>query len=494
MRDDKSTDTTLGYSPAPLQHQCNMASAPLLPNTRQVRSLLRLVAVAFFMESLDTTILNTAVPVIADALHVQSLDLKSVLASYTLSLAVFIPLSGWIANRFGTRRVFCAAIVIFTLGSLLCGLCRNIHTLVISRVLQGSGGALMLPVGRLALLRSIPKADLIRAMTFVVVPGLVGPMVGPLIGGLIISNFHWSVIFFLNVPIGFACLHMACSHMPDYRAVNKTPLDAMGLALFGAGITSLSYLLEVFNEHILSHSAAALMLGASVIFFTCYGLHSRRIAHPLLELALVRHRSFRVALAGNLCTRISIGGIPFMLSLLYQVGMGFTPVQSGLAVLPQAVAAIGLKFAVPRILRKLGYRWVLTRNTVVVGCMIMAFALIDSRTPIAVIVLQSFAYGLFASLQVTAMNTLYYADIDQTAMSGATTIASTVQQLGLSFGVAVAALCATLFIPSFVHPNASRMMHGIHGALLLLGMWTALSALIYGRLRRYDGTTISRHN
>src|ERR1700735_991985 len=211
-----------------------------------------LVAVGFFMESLDTTILNTAVPAIAQALKVPPLSMKAVLSSYTLSLAVFIPISGWMANRFGTRRVFASAIGIFTLGSFLCGISNNIHLLVACRILQGCGGAMMLPVGRLTMVRTFAKSDLLRAMSFVAIPGLIGPMLGPLLGGLIIGYFHWSVIFFVNIPIGLCGLIMVYRHVPNYRERRNFPLDIVGLVLFGSGVSLLSYVLEVFGETTLS--------------------------------------------------------------------------------------------------------------------------------------------------------------------------------------------------------------------------------------------------
>src|SRR5882757_5732639 len=227
------------------------SSEPVLSDTAK-RLLPWLVAVGFFMESLDTTILNTAVPAISQALKVEPLSMKAVLASYTLSLAVFIPISGWMANRFGTRKVFASAIGTFTLGSFLCGISTDIHWLVAARILQGCGGAMMLPVGRLTMVRTFAKSELIRAMSFVSIPGLVGPMVGPLIGGIIIRYFHWSVIFFVNLPIGLIGLVLVYRHLPNYRARRNYRLDIVGLILFGSGISLLSYLLEVFGEHTLS--------------------------------------------------------------------------------------------------------------------------------------------------------------------------------------------------------------------------------------------------
>jgi len=452
-----------------------------------------LVAVGFFMESLDTTILNTAVPAIAQALKVQPLSMKAVLASYTLSLAVFIPISGWMANRFGTRRVFASAIGIFTLGSFLCGISDNIHLLVACRVLQGCGGAMMLPVGRLTMVRTFAKSELITAMSFVAIPGLIGPMLGPLLGGLIIGYFHWSVIFFVNIPIGLCGLYMVYRHLPNYREQRNFPLDIIGLVLFGSGISLLSYVLEVFGETTLSGREILGLLAMSAALLGAYGLHTMRTAHPLLRLGLVRIRSFRVAVTGNLFTRLGIGGIPFLLPLLYQVGLGFTPIQSGLLIMPQAFAAMSLKLTMPHILQRFGYRRVLIVNTIALGLLIFAFSSIDAATPVWLIVLMAFTYGFLTSLQYTSMNTLAYADVNEQEASGASTIASTVQQLAVSFGVAAASLAAALFIPDRMHATPPELIHGIHLALLFLGVLTIVSTFVFNELRSGDGDAVSRH-
>jgi EmrB/QacA subfamily drug resistance transporter len=460
------------------------AASPLLP---------WLVAVAFFMQALDTTILNTAVPSIARALGVAPLSMKAVLASYTLSLAVFIPISGWMANRFGTRRVFTGAIGLFTLGSLLCGLARNIHLLVAFRVLQGFGGAMMVPVGRLTLVRAFAKSELVRAMSFVAVPGLVGPMLGPIAGGLITGYFHWSVIFFLNVPIGLAGLHLIWRHLPDYREEATPPLDLAGLLLFSSGIALLSYVLEVFGEHGLDTAAILALLALSALLLAGYGLHAVRAPHPLLHLALFRIRTFRAAVSGSFFTRISIGGIPFLFPLLYQVGLGYTPIQSGLLMMPQAFAAMSLKMTMPRILARFGYRSVLVGNTVMLGLLIMLFATIGGTTPVWLIVGQLFMYGFFQSLQFTSMNTLVYADVSSAEAGAASSIASTAQQLSMSFGVAAASLVAALFIPDPHHAAARQMISGIHEAFLVLGIGTVVSTLVFAGLKRTDGSAVSQH-
>ncbi len=452
-----------------------------------------LIAVAFFMQALDTTILNTAVPTIARALAVAPLSMKAVLASYTLSLAVFIPVSGWMANRFGTRRVFAGAIGVFAFGSLLCGLARNIHLLVAFRVLQGFGGAMMVPVGRLTLVRSFAKSELVRAMSFVAIPALIGPMLGPLAGGLITGYFHWSVIFFLNVPIGLAGLYLVYRHLPDYKEKATPPLDVAGLVLFSSGIALLSYVLEVFGEHRLGVAAIVGLLVVSLLLLAAYGLHAARAAHPLLRLDLFRIRTFRAAVSGSFFTRISIGGIPFLFPLLYQVGLGYSPVQSGLLMMPQAVAAMSLKVTTPRILARFGYRGVLVANTAMLGLLIILFATIGARTPVWLIVAQLFMYGFFQSLQFTSMNTLVYADVSGEQAGGASTIASTAQQLSMSFGVAGASLVAAMFVPDHQHASATQLMSGIHEAFVVLGAATILSATVFSGLKSDDGSAVSRH-
>jgi EmrB/QacA subfamily drug resistance transporter len=452
-----------------------------------------LVAIGFFMESMDTTILNTAVPAIAAALKVPPLSMKAVQASYTLSLAVFIPISGWMANRYGTRRVFASAIGIFTFGSLLCGISNNIHVLVACRVLQGCGGALMLPVGRLTMVRTFQKSELVEAMSYVAIPGLIGPMMGPLLGGLIIQHFHWSVIFFVNIPIGLAGLYLVYRHLPNYREQRNHPLDIVGMVLFGSGVSLLSYVLEVFGETSLSGREMLGLLAMSAALLAAYGLHSTRTVHPLLRLGLLRIRSFRVAVTGNLFTRLGIGGIPFLLPLLYQVGLGFSPVQSGLLIMPQAIAAMTLKLTMPVILKRFGYRRVLISNTLLLGMMIFLFSTVDAGTRVWIIVLLAFTYGFLTSLQYTSMNTLAYADIGAREASSASTIASTVQQMAVSFGVAAASLTAALFIPDHSRATSPQMIHGIHLALWVLGVLTVLSTVVFNELKSGDGGAVSRH-
>jgi EmrB/QacA subfamily drug resistance transporter len=479
-------DPMKGNSASPAQ----ALSPPVLSDAAQ-RLLPWIIAVAFFMESLDTTILNTAVPAIAAALHVAPLSMKSVLASYTLSLAVFIPISGWMADRFGTRAVFASAIGVFTLGSFLCGISTNIHLLVAFRILQGFGGAMMVPVGRLTMVRSFAKSELVRAMSFVAIPGLIGPMLGPIAGGLIVGYFHWRLIFFVNIPIGLIGLYLVYKHLPDYRE-HTDPLDIVGLILFGAGVALLSYVLEVFGEHTLSTMEIVGLLVLSLCLLAGYGLHATQTAHPLLRLVLFRIRTFRAAVSGSFLTRLGIGGIPFLFPLLYQVGLGFTPIQSGLLMMPQAFAAMSLKMTMPKILARFGYRFVLISNTIIIGVLILLFSTIGLGTPVWLIVTMVFCYGFFTSLQYTSMNTLVYADISEEEASAASSIASTMQQMSISFGVASASLVTAFFLPDRFRSNPAQFIHGIHRAFYVLGGMTVLSTIVFRELKRGDGNAVSQ--
>lgn len=461
-------------------------------SSTSARLLPWLVAVAFFMESLDTTILNTAVPTIAEALGVGPLSMKSVLASYTLSLAVFIPISGWMADRFGTRRVFTSAIATFTLGSLLCGLATDVHVLVACRILQGFGGAMMVPVGRLTLVRTFAKSELVRAMSFVAIPGLVGPMLGPLIGGLIVDYTHWRVIFFVNIPIGLLGLYMVWRHLPDYRERTHA-LDTVGLILFGSGVALLSYVLEVFGDHSLGTREILGLLVLALLLLAGYGVNAARIPFPLLSLDLFRIRTFRSAVSGSFVTRLGVGGVPFLLPLLYQVGLGFTPAQSGLLIMPQALTAMSLKLTMPKILTRFGYRTVLISNTILLGLLISLFATVGSETPVWLIVVQAACFGFLSSMQFTSMNTLVYADVSTAQASSASSIASTMQQMSMSFGVACASLTTALFVPDRLRSIPPELMQGIHKAFVALGALTVLSTLIFRELRSGDGDNVSQH-
>lgn len=450
-----------------------------------------LVATALFMEQLDATIVNTAVPSIAASLQVTPLSLKSVVTSYILSLAVGIPVSGWIADRFGTRRVFFTAIAIFTAASVLCGLSLNAPMMVAARLLQGMGGAMMMPVGRLSIIRTFPKNELLGAMNFVILPALIGPLLGPTVGGLIVHWMSWRAIFFVNVPVGLLALFLVWRHMPDYHGAEPRPLDAIGLILFSSGTAILSWLLEVFGEHTLDPITAGLMAALSIALLTAYAWHASQIQFPLLRLALFKVRTFRISVLGGFITRLGIGGLPFLLPLLYQLGLKLAPWQSGLLMMPTAAAAMGMKLIAPKVLARFGYRQVLMFNTICIGLTIGLFALVGAGTPWYAIAGIGLLQGFFNSLQFSSMNTLAYADIEPKDSSMASTMASSFQQLSMSFGLATGSLVTAWFLGRVPQTDQVMVTKALHHAFIALALMTMLSSLVFARLRRGDGASIT---
>lgn len=453
-----------------------------------------IVAIALFMEQLDSTIVNTSIPAIAANLNATPLSLKAVATSYILSLALFIPLSGWLAERFGSRRVFLSAVALFTVSSVLCGLAVNAHMLVAARVPQGIAAAMMMPVGRMAIVRTFSKGELLRAMNFVIIPALLGPLLGPTVGGLIVHWLSWRDIFFVNVPVGLAALWFGMRHMPDYRSDQPKPLDVRGFVLFGSGTALLSWLLEIFGEHGLTATQALAPLSVSIVLLAGYAWHARRVANPLLSLALFRVRTFRVSVLGGFVTRLGVGSMPFLLPLLYQLGLGLPAWQSGLLMMPSALGAMGMKLIATPTLRRYGYRHVLIVNTVLVACTIALFSLIGPGTPVAAIVALSLTLGLFNSLQFSSMNSMAYADIGEHDAAMAATIASTMQQMSLSFGLACGSLVAAFYLENLSQTSTAAVSGALHRAFLTLAMLTLVSSLSFWTLRRDDGASVSRSN
>jgi EmrB/QacA subfamily drug resistance transporter len=450
------------------------------------------VATALFMEQLDSTIINTAVPAMAENLGVTPLSLKAVVTSYVISLAVCIPASGWMADQFGTRRVFFAAVAVFTVASILCGLAISAPMLVATRVLQGIGAAMMTPVGRLAIVQTFPKSELLRAQNFVIIPALIGPMLGPTVGGLIVNWMSWREIFFVNVPVGIVALWLIHKYMPDYRAEKKRPFDVIGLALFGSGAALLSWLLEVFGEHTIDATSGAILLLISMSLLAAFAWHARDNAHPLMRLGLLRLRTFRVSVLGGFVTRLGVGGLPFLLPLLFQLGLGLPAWESGLLLIPSAVAAIGMKILATRVLHRYGFRQVLIVNTVLTGVTISLYALVGPSTPIALIVCLGLAQGFFNSLQFSSINSMAFADIEPRDSSMASSIASTLQQMSLGFGLAFGSLIAGWYLGGLPQTDQRAVTSALHHAFVTLGALTVLSAFAFRTLRASDGENVSR--
>jgi EmrB/QacA subfamily drug resistance transporter len=428
----------------------------------------------------------------AAGLQVAPLSLKAVVASYILSLAVCIPVSGWMADRFGTRRVFFSAVSLFTVASLLCGVSVNAPMLVAARLLQGMGAAMMMPVGRLTIIRTFGKSELLGAMNFVVMPALVGPLLGPTLGGLIVHVASWRYIFLVNLPVGLAALVMIVRYLPEYRAPAPRPLDVVGFVLFGSGVALLSWLLEIFGEHRLDLTSEGVLFVVSAGLLATYAVHAARHAYPLLKLQLFRVRTFRVAVGGGFVTRIGMGGMPFLLPLLYQLGMGLPAWESGLLMMPSAAAAITMKAGAKQILARLGYKRVLTINTVMIGVAIGLFSLVGAGTPKGLIVLLALALGFFNSLQFSSMNTLAYADVEGPDTSMASTLASSMQQLSMSFGLAAGSLVAGWFLAGLPQTDHALVTRALHHAFLTLAAITIVSSASFWRLQPGDGEAVSR--
>lgn len=447
------------------------------------RVLLWLVAFSFFMQMLDSTIVNTATPSIAAGMGIAPLDLRTALTSYTLSLAIFIPLSAWLADRYGTRRIFWWAILIFTLGSLACGLAQNLWMLVAARVLQGFGGAMMMPVGRLALVRSFDKSEFVDAISFASIPGLIGPAIGPVLGGFFAMYMSWRMIFFVNIPFGLVGLWMARRYMPDYRGP-PVRLDVAGFVLFALGAGGLSWALEKVSDSAYAQGAWVAVVASAALAWYLY--RARRVAAPIVDMRLLRIRSFRIAFNGGLFTRLGVGGVYFLLTLLFQVGFGYSAILAGLLQVPQALAMLLMRFFVGSIIKYQGYRRVLLYNTALAGVLVMGFATLSAATPLWLICVQVFIYGFVMSLQYAAMNTLGFVDLTHAQASMGSSMTSTVQNLSISFGIAFASLLMALLLGD-TH-DGTRYVAAFRVTMLILGGVTVLSSLMFLRLPRSAGT------
>jgi EmrB/QacA subfamily drug resistance transporter len=457
------------------------------PDAATRRWLPWLAAVAFFMQTLDGTILNTALPAMARSLRESPLHMQSVVVAYMLTAALLIPVSGWLADRFGTRRVFVGAIALFTLGSLSCAVSPSLSWLVAARVLQGVGGALMLPVSRLAILRSFPRAELLKTLAFVSVPGLVGPLVGPTLGGWLVQQASWHWIFLINLPVGALGIAAALRAMPDLRATGALRFDARGFALFSLGLVLVSLALQGLGERAFGGATSALLLAAGLAAMCAYWLHAARSAQPLFALSLFRIPTFAVGIVGNLFSRLGSGAMPFLTPLFLQVGLGFSPPVAGMSMMPTVIGAMLVKRYAVGLVNHFGYRRVLVVNTMLLGAMIGGFGLVDARTPHAVILLQLGLFGVVNSLQFTAMNTLTLSDLDDEHASGGNSLLSVVMQLSMSLGVAAAASLLLVFHPGGNDGDTQALIAGFHRTYACVGLMSILAAGIFAQLGRHEG-------
>ncbi|MDF2867321.1 MAG: transporter, partial [Gammaproteobacteria bacterium] len=378
---------------------------------RSKRLILWVVTLALFLETLDATIITTAIPQISYSLNVNPLALKAALTSYLLSIAVFIPISSWAAEKYGTKNVFFSAMVVFTLGSIFCGLAVNLTGLVLARILQGMGGALMTPVARMVLARLFSKTELLKVTSYVTIPALVGPMLGPMVGGFITTFLSWRWIFFVNIPFAMYGLYFTYRYFINIRARRAPKLDKLGFILFAIASVSFTFGFEMLGEHYVPFKVVIFALNIGVVGLFAYWLHAKQRSKALFDLSLFQNQTFRWALLGNAWNRLGIGGISFILPLLFQLGLGYTPLHSGCLMMPLALGLLLMKFGVNKIINKFGFKKVLMVNTMVLALSILTFTLITKTTPEIIIIILLFLLGLISSLQYSAMNTLVLADI-----------------------------------------------------------------------------------
>jgi EmrB/QacA subfamily drug resistance transporter len=450
-----------------------------------------IVACALFMENLDSTVLATSLPAIAADFGESPVRLSFAITSYLFSLAVFIPISGWVADRYGAKHVFRGAILVFLAGSILCGLSGSLWQLVGARVLQGLGGAMMVPVGRLVLLRSVAKADMVAAMAWLTVPALVGPVIGPLLGGFITTYFHWRWIFWINVPIAVLGLVLVTLFIPATREPRPPAFDAGGFLLTAVGLVGLMFGFETIGRGIVPGWASAALLALGAACALLYVRHAAAVAHPVLDLGLLRVPTFRASVLGGFLFRVGIGALPFLLPLLLQAGFGLSAFESGQLTFAAALGALTMKLAAKPILRRFGFRRVLLANALLSGLSLAAIALFRPDTPHALILAVLLVGGFFRSLQFTSINTLGYADIDQQRLSRATSFASMAQQLSLSAGVAIGAI--VLHATMAARGGDALAAADFVPAFLAVGLCAALSALAYLRLPPEAGAEVSGH-
>jgi len=448
-----------------------------------------IIATALFMENMDGTVISTSLPAIARDLHQDPIVLKLALTSYMLTLAVFIPASGWVADRFGARTVFCSAIVVFTLGSILCGASNTLSTLIAARVFQGLGGAMMVPVGRLVLLRSVEKSDLVNALAYLTVPALIGPVAGPPLGGFITTYFHWRWIFWINVPIGVLGVLLSLRFIANLREEEVTRFDFKGFVLSGLGLLGLISGLSLIGRGMAPYWEVAAMIVVSLTLLAAYVRHAGENEDAILDLRLLGIPTFFAGVVGGLIFRVGLGALPFLLPLLLQIGFGLTPFESGSLTFATAAGALLMKFSASTALRWMGFRTVLIVNGLISGAFMASYALFTPSTPHWLIFVALLSGGFFRSLVFTALNAISYADIDPPRMSRATSFASVSQQMSGAVGVAVAAVCIQLI--QFTLDDQTLYARDLSIAFLLVAIISSLSTVIFVRLAPNAGAAVS---
>ncbi len=449
-----------------------------------------IVAVALFMENMDSTVIATSLPAIAADIGTDPLALKLAITSYLISLAVFLPVSGWTADRFGARNVFRAAILVFICGSIGCALSGSLTQFVIARMVEGAGGAMMTPVARLILVRTIDKRELVVAMIWVTIPALMGPLIGPVFGGFLTTYVSWHWIFIINVPMGLAGIVLATIYIEDVKAENPDPFDARGAILAGLGIAGLTFGGSTLGLNFLPTGVVVALIAVGAAATFAYVVHARGHPAPILDLSLLRLPTLRAAVVGGFVFRTGIGSMPFLLPLLLQLGFGLSAFQSGLITVANVIGALGMKTIIPIVLRRLGFRVALGVNAVISSFLVGLCATFTPGTPLAWIIAVLLIGGFFRSLQYTSLNTIAYADIESRHMSRATSLVAVSQQLSLSIGVALGAALVELAL----HWRGADTIIAadFQPAWIIVSVISATTSLLFWRLPPDAGAEVSR--
>ncbi|KAF1042749.1 MAG: putative transport protein HsrA [Herbaspirillum frisingense] len=448
-----------------------------------------IVACALFMEQMDSTVISTSLPALALDMHVDPISLKLALTSYLVSLAVFIPISGWMADRFGSLTIFRSAICVFMLGSILCGVSSTLPQFVAARFFQGIGGAMMVPVGRLVILRSVEKVNLVKALSYLTIPALFGPVLGPPLGGFITTYFHWRWIFFINIPISILGLYLATRFIPDLKAEQVAPLDWPGFVLSALGCSLLMMGLATAGRHLISGQVSLACVAAGVLFLAIYVWHARRAKAPLIDLTLLKIPTLQAGVYGGSLYRIGIGAIPFLLPLMLQLGFGYTPFHSGLLTCASAAGAMFMKTIASRFLQRYGFRKVLLVNGALGVLGLWAIMLFTPHTPYIVMMVVLLIGGCFRSLQFTSLNAISYADVDKQRLSQATSMASVAQQLSIGMGVVLAGFA--LQASNELQGHAVLVAEDFWPAFLVVGVVSACSLFMLRRLQPNAGAEMA---
>lgn len=443
---------------------------------------------AFFMQALDATILNTALPVIAGDLRQSALEMQMAVISYALTLALFIPLSGWLADRYGTLRVFRFSLALFVMGSVACAFSQSLTQLVAARVLQGLGGSLMMPVSRLAIIRTVPKQQLLPVWNLMAMAGLTGPVLGPVLGGWLVTYASWHWIFLINIPIGLAGILLARRHMPDVFGQCRK-LDIPGFILFGCGLVGLTLGLDLLAEGFVAKAMAMLILSCGLLFLYLYYRHAKGSDNALVPLSLFHIRTFRLGTAANLIFRISASGIPFLLPLMLQVGFGYSAAAAGWMIAPIAVSSLLTKPLIARVLDRFGYKGTLIAASIIMIASVSSMALLRADTPLWLNILVVACYGACISVMFTAVNTLTVSDLDEQHASAGSTMLSVAQQVGIGLGIAVAAVILNLY-RTLLADGAEGLTRAFSYTFITAAGLGLLLIFVLAKLRRTDGRSL----